>query len=551
MRAAAALFLVLPALLGCTSAPPRVVQRVVQQVPQPARPEVELPYRLVTLENGLTIVMQPDPSMPLVGVEVWTRGGSREEAAGQHGIAHLFEHNLPSSGRFLGNPENRARRAATSRASGAGTEPDFLRFYNNAAPEGLEAMLGSLGDRLESDPAKFNDEAVKRDHDIVISELRRSMGLDWNPEVLKHLHRGTFGEDHPYGHSVQGSEADVRAANAETMREWHRRFAGAANAIVFLVGNFEPARAEQLVRHHFGSIAPGIRTPRATEWIPPARALREVLEKDVAGETVYLRWPVPGWGSADGEYLTLIAHVLNERLATHDAVARVDLYELAGAFTLRGTSEAPLRAELARVLRDGITSAELARVKLRQQTDFVRMLQRPVWRGSRADVLGFGLLFRGDADHYRRLLDEVASATPAVVNDAARRWLGRDGYVLQVVPQGKRTALAAIDRSATIAPASATRLEFPRVESAEANGVRVLKVERNAVPLAQLTFAFDRGTNVDALRASIAQQLANLGAAVDTEDDPDFALLHVSVLSDYANEAASIVSSGAAGFSPP
>ncbi|HEX8255536.1 MAG TPA: pitrilysin family protein, partial [Thermoanaerobaculia bacterium] len=539
---AAALFLL---LLGCTSAP---LPRTVQHAPEQAAAEVELPYQIVRLENGLTLVMQPDRTMPLVGVEVWTRGGSREEGPGQHGIAHVFEHNLPSSGRFLGNAENRARRAATARASGAGTQPDFLRFYNNASPEGLEAMLGALADRLESDPAKFTEEAVKRDHDIVISELRRSMGLDWDVEVLKHLHRGTFGDDHPYGHSVQGSEADVRASTAETMRDWHRRFAGAANAIVFLVGNFDPARAEQLVRHHFGSIAPGVRTPRATEWIPQARALREVLEKEVAGETVYLRWPVPGWGSADGESLTLLAHVLNERLAAGDAVARIELHELAGAFTLRGPAEAPMRAELERVLRDGITGAELARVKLRQQTDFVRMLQRPVWRGSRADVLGFGLMFRGDADHYRRLLEQVASATPAIVNDAARRWLGRDGYVLQVVPQGKRTALAAIDRSATISDAVATRVEFPRVETSEVNGVRVLKVERNAVPLAQLTFAFDAGSDVDALRANVAQKLADLGATVETENDADFALLHISVLSRYANNAANIVSSGAAGF---
>ena len=230
MRALAALLLFLTA---CASVPPPAARAV----------DVELPYTVVTLDNGLRLVMQPDPAMPLVGAEVWTRGGSREEAEGQHGIAHLFEHDLPSSGRFLGNAQNRAIRNGTTRGSGAGTQPDFLRFYLTSSPDGLEAMLGYLGDRLESDTTKFTDAAVKRDQDIVLSELRRSMGSDWDTEVLARLHRGTFGAEHPYGHAVQGSEADVKAATAETMREWHRRYAGASNAIVFVAGNFEPAAA--------------------------------------------------------------------------------------------------------------------------------------------------------------------------------------------------------------------------------------------------------------------------------------------------------------------
>src|SRR5687768_14143333 len=176
----------------------------------PAAP-IELPWKLVTLENGLRILMQPDPSMAEVGVELWTRGGSREEAPGQFGIAHLFEHNLPPSGRFLGNPANRAARERGLRAGGAGTHPDFLRFYTIVTPEALEPALGHLADRLESDPAKFTEESVRRDHDIVASELRRNSTVDWNVDVQARLYPGTFGIDHPYGHSVQGLERDVRA----------------------------------------------------------------------------------------------------------------------------------------------------------------------------------------------------------------------------------------------------------------------------------------------------------------------------------------------------
>jgi zinc protease len=522
MRALAAVLLL---TLGCATTPaPRQI----------AAPEIDLPAQIVKLGNGLTLVMQRDESMPLVGVEMWTRGGAREEAPGQHGISHLFEHNVPSSGRFLSNPENRALRSRTGRGGGAGTQLDYLRFYGIVAPEGLEATLGALADRLESDPMKFSEEAVKRDHDIVVSELRRAMGLVWDVDVLAHLHRGTFGADHPYGHSVSGTEEDVRAATVETMRDWHRRFAGARNAIVFVVGNFDPAAAERMVRHHFGSIPPGLRAPVHTEDVPAIRARRDTIEEDTPHPVTYLRWPIPGWGTADGDALSLFASIVD---------AEAELHELAGSFTMRGENEAELRARLERALGDGITDAQLAGAKARWQSELLRMLQRPVWRGSRADVLGFGLMFRGDANHYKTQLARVAGATPASVVDTARRWLNKPGYVLTVTPLQQLAAAPAIDRSATVTPAEAKPVQFPNVESTKTNGLHVLKVERDALPLAQLTFAYDAGTSLDGFE----EQLTHLGADVTTDTDADFATLSISVMSEHAHEAMRIVSAAKPG----
>lgn len=498
--------------------------------------DVKLPYTLVTLENGLQLVMQPDASMPTVGVEYWIRGGSREEVPGLFGIAHLFEHNVPSSGRFASNAENRALRARTGRGSGAGTQPDFLRFYLYTTAEGVEATLAQLADRLESDYGKFTAESVARDQDIVLSELRRSMNVDWDLDVLNHLHRGTFGADHPYGHATSGNEADVKNATVETMRDWHRRFAGASNAILFVVGNFDPVKVEAMVRRHYGPIPPGTRAPRPTEAIPPPRARRDVLEKDFPKPVVYLRWPVPGWGTADGDYLTLLAHVLTSRL--HDATTSVELLELAGAFGLRGADEAPLRAELQRVLRDGVTDGEVARAKAVQQSDFVRLLQRGVWRYSRADALGFGLMFRNDPDAYRAQFARIAGATAAQINDAARRWLATPGYTLQVVPRPKRAAAGTIDRAATVPAGEAVPVEFPKVEvTTLPSGLRLILARREALPLAQITVAYPAGADVDALRRELAPALSELGAEVSTHSDADYATLSVNVLSARANDA--------------
>jgi hypothetical protein len=51
-----------------------------------------LQYELMTLPNGLTIVLSPDHSTPIVHVELWYHVGSKDEKPGRTGFAHLFEH---------------------------------------------------------------------------------------------------------------------------------------------------------------------------------------------------------------------------------------------------------------------------------------------------------------------------------------------------------------------------------------------------------------------------------------------------------------------------
>lgn len=51
-----------------------------------------VPYQQYRLDNGLTVILTQDHSDPLVYVEMNYRVGLAEEAPGQSGMAHLFEH---------------------------------------------------------------------------------------------------------------------------------------------------------------------------------------------------------------------------------------------------------------------------------------------------------------------------------------------------------------------------------------------------------------------------------------------------------------------------
>ena len=51
--------------------------------PAPAR--LEVPYRLFTLANGLTVILHQDRSVPVVAVNVWYHVGSANERRGRTG----------------------------------------------------------------------------------------------------------------------------------------------------------------------------------------------------------------------------------------------------------------------------------------------------------------------------------------------------------------------------------------------------------------------------------------------------------------------------------
>ncbi|HWY23413.1 MAG TPA: insulinase family protein, partial [Nevskia sp.] len=57
-----------------------------------ALPDIDIPYQKFVLANGLTVLVHEDHKTPVVALNVWYHVGSKNEPAGRHGFAHLFEH---------------------------------------------------------------------------------------------------------------------------------------------------------------------------------------------------------------------------------------------------------------------------------------------------------------------------------------------------------------------------------------------------------------------------------------------------------------------------
>src|SRR4051794_26706721 len=53
---------------------------------------INIPFERFVLPNGLTVILSPDHATPTVAVNIWYHVGSKNEAPGRTGFAHLFEH---------------------------------------------------------------------------------------------------------------------------------------------------------------------------------------------------------------------------------------------------------------------------------------------------------------------------------------------------------------------------------------------------------------------------------------------------------------------------
>jgi predicted Zn-dependent peptidase len=260
-------------------------------------------------------------------------------------------------------------------------------------------------------------------------------------------------------------------------------------------------------------------------WIAPrSDSRRDVMYDRVAQPRIVRAWNVPPTTDPDSELLGIFAQVLGGSAASRlDArlVHRDQLVDSVGAFN-QGMEIAGLFAitadvksgvdpaqvervldeELARLLADGPSEAELARARTVVRAGFIRGVERIGGFGGKADVLAECQVFHGDPGCFRAALERISNASALAVRDAARRWLAQGDYTLSVLPFGTftNTAASAVDRSSGLpAVTQFPDLSFPDLERTTlSNGIPVVLARRPEIPTVQVQAQIDAGYAADA-----------------------------------------------------
>ncbi len=415
-----------------------------------------------TLANGMTLIVKPDRRAPTAVHMLWVRVGSMDEVDGTSGVAHVLEHMM-----FKGTPtvpagEFSRRVAALGGRENAFTSLDYTGYYQQIPAARLEAVMQLEADRFAHN--QWPDEAFKKELEVVKEERR--MRTEDNPRALMYeaLNATVFVAS-PYRRPIVGWMNDLEALTPDDARAFFQRWYVPANAAVVVAGDVDVAQVKALAEKYYGSL-PGRSVPvRKPREEPVQTGIKRLAFKAPAEQaTVTLAYKVPSFqlrpeskDDADALALTVLAAVLDgysgarlERTLTQgpnrvaDSAAADNglwgrgpqLFMLSGVPAAGKTApqvEEALKAQVARIAREGITPAELARVKTQWVAGEVYKLDSLF---NQARELGTqwaqGLAVDADA----QLIEQLRAVTAAQVQSVAQRYFSDDALtVAELLPQ--------------------------------------------------------------------------------------------------------------------
>ncbi len=207
------------------------------------------PTRLV-LENGIILLLQQDKELPLLSMTVMLRGGSRDEPAGQTGLADIFAESWRSGGTRTRTGDQiddfLALRAANIET---GSEPTRMTLTTHCLKSDFADVLG-LAVEVLREPEFRQDkiDIAKRQLNTAISRRNDEPGEIAGRESTKLA----YGKDHPLAR--QEEYATIAAITRDDLLMWHRRFVHAGNMIVGVSGDFEQAEMVALLKQKLATL---------------------------------------------------------------------------------------------------------------------------------------------------------------------------------------------------------------------------------------------------------------------------------------------------------
>jgi predicted Zn-dependent peptidase len=423
--------------------------------PAPAVPAVApaADVRLVTLKNGMRLLLAPDTAANAVDVAVWYRAGTVHERAGITGISHLFEHLMFSGSEHYGPQEHNRLVQAEGGLANAYTSPDYACYYQTIPPSALELVLKLEADRIGS--LKLTDAALEAEKRVVREEKRwRAEALPLG-SALEGLGRLAW-PAHPYRWPVLGLDEDLARISLADCQAYYLDHYAPNNATMTIVGRFDPDQALQAAKRWLEPLKRRRVASDAAPAEPAQKTGQRAFERtDVPLGVVLAGWKAPGHADPDSPALGLLSRILTggpasrlQRALTAEPLrcvlvqgaldARRDgglLYALAALRpgTDSARVERVLVEEVEKLAREPVGDEELERV--RRQEEIGTLLGWQTARGC-AEALGSAQLLEGDWRAAALRLERVRQLTPADLQRAAARVLVAVGRnVLWVAPE--------------------------------------------------------------------------------------------------------------------
>jgi zinc protease len=208
-----------------------------------------------TLPNGLRVILAEDHSAPVVAVDIWYHVGGANDPETRSGFAHLFEHMMFEGSANIGNDEYHALLEAIGADNNAYTANDKTAYWEVAPANELPRVLWMESDRMAS--LAVTEEAFQTQRDVVVEEYNQRVANAPYGVSNRRLFTLPMQGYGPYERSVIGSVEDLEAATLPEVRAFHDTYYKPNNATLVIVGDIDVQVTQALAAAYFGDIAAG------------------------------------------------------------------------------------------------------------------------------------------------------------------------------------------------------------------------------------------------------------------------------------------------------
>jgi len=451
--------------------------------------------RIETFDSGLSYVINPVQTAPVVAFQVWVHAGGYDELGDERGLAHLHEHML-----FKGTPTRAVGQiAAEIEAAGgqinAWTSHDQTCYHivmpAAAWREGLDVLSDAACHSL------FDADELAREKEVVVEEIKRAEDSPGRV-AYRRLFEMIF-DGHPYSLPVLGTIDSVRGHDRDTMRGFYNKHYVAPNTTVIASGAFEPGEVRDEIAKRFANLGTTASPARKRSSQANVAASASVLTTDFSESRLVYAFPAPSLEHADvpsldvlaillgqGESSRLFRRVRRDKQLVNDIGSSCYTPQRGGLFSVSmltsddrlGDAYNESLAVVADVLENGIEDEELEKARniiLAEATYKLETVQ------GQAHSLGYFSVACQDPSWERRYHEKVASVTRRDVLQAARKWLKPEHAQVVQMLSNKADGAQTLDESA-LTTAAHKHLSRPAAALAVRERDVVAGIERIVLP---------------------------------------------------------------------
>lgn len=406
-----------------------------------------------TLDNGLHVILQNDPSAPVVITSVMYHVGAKNENPERTGFAHFFEHLLFEGTENIKRGEWFKIVTGNGGTNNANTTEDRTYYYEVFPSNNLELGLWMESERLLH--PVISQIGVDTQNEVVKEEKR--MRYDNSPygQMIPEVKKRMF-DKHPYRWTTIGSMDHLDAAKLEEFQAFNKKFYVPNNAVLVVAGDFNATQTKEWIQKYFGPIKKGAAIERETFIEEPITTTIKAKFEDsnIQIPMLVAAYRTPSMKTRDARVLDFISTILSDGKSSRLYKKIVDDKKMAlqigafnysqedyGTYILYGLPQAPstsenilteIDSEIVKLQTELISDKELQKLQNKYENQYVN--SNATIEGVAENLATFHMLYK-DVNLINTEIEIYRTITPEEIRAVAKKYLNpNQRLVLDYVP---------------------------------------------------------------------------------------------------------------------